>query len=147
MNQESSISLYFRLISKEIKQFIDKRLDNNLTNIHISILCYIKRNNNTNVYQKDIEDFLNIRRSTTTEILNVMEKNNLIKRVDSSLDKRKKIIVLSQKGNIYVKKFKEILEDVEKILFLKISEEEQKQLVHILYKIRKNIINSQEEIC
>ncbi len=147
MNQESSISLYFRLISKEIKQFIDKRLDNNLTNIHISILCYIKRNNSTNVYQKDIEDFLNIRRSTTTEILNVMEKNNLIKRVDSSLDKRKKIIVLSQKGNIYVKKFKEILEDVEKILFLNISEEEQKQLVHILDKIRKNIINSQEEIC
>lgn len=142
MEKDENIGLYFRLISKEIKQFIDRNLGNELTNIHMSILCFIKQNNSTDVYQKDIESFLNIRRSTTTEILNVMEKNNLIKRVDSSIDKRKKIIVLSEKGNSYTKKFKEVLLKIENTLFLGISLEEKQQLIVILEKIRKNITNS-----
>ncbi len=62
MKEEPNIGLYFRIISKEIKQLIDSSLNNDLTNIQIAILCYIDRNKNKEIYQKDIENFLKIRR-------------------------------------------------------------------------------------
>ena len=95
MKEEPNIGLYFRIISKEIKQLIDSSLNNDLTNIQIAILCYIDRNKNKEIYQKDIENFLKIRRSTTTEILNTMERKYLITRTENIKDKRKKIITIS----------------------------------------------------
>ena len=95
MKEEPNIGLYFRIISKEIKQLIDSSLNNDLTNIQIAILCYIDRNKNKEIYQKDIENFLKIRRSTTTEILKTMERKYLITRTENIKDKRKKIITIS----------------------------------------------------
>ena len=90
MNEENGLGLYFNIMSKEIKKVIDKKLNNNLTNIQMCILCFLDKNNDKELYQKDIEKFLFIRRSTTTEILSIMERNNLIEREELNSDKRKK---------------------------------------------------------
>lgn len=149
MNEDKSIGLYFRVVSKEIKQLIDSKLYNNLTNIQMCILCYINEetNHDKDIYQKNIEDLLRVRRSTVTEILNTMEKNDLIMRTSSFSDKRKKVLVLSSKGKKCVSDFEEIITGVEEGLFNGISCEEKEQFLIVLDKIRKNIKNLQEEIC
>ena len=103
MEYEKNIGISFKIISNQIRRVMDKKLGHNITNIQMFILGYIYENqNNKDIYQKDIEKLLNIRRSTTTEILNVMEKKDFVKRIESPSDKRQKIIVLSKKGKYYV---------------------------------------------
>ena len=124
MKYEKNIGMSFKVISNQIRRVMDKRLEHNITNIQMFILGYIYENqNDKDIYQKDIEKLLNIRRSTTTEILNVMEKNNFVKRIESSDDKRKKIITLSDKGKYYVGEFEKSIFIVETEILKGISNE------------------------
>ena len=45
------------------------------------IIEYILNNKNKDIYQKDLEKVLNLRRATVSGVLHTMEKNGLIKRV------------------------------------------------------------------
>lgn len=146
MKEEPNIGLYFRIISKEIKQLIDSSLNNDLTNIQIAILCYIDRNKNKEIYQKDIENFLKIRRSTTTEILNTMERKYLITRTENIKDKRKKIITISITGQQCVETLGKITTEINNNLLNGITLKEQENLKKTLEQIRKNIKKLQEEI-
>ena len=117
-----------------------KKLGHNITNIQMFILGYIYENqNNKDIYQKYIEKLLNIRRSTTTEILNVMEKKDFVKRIESPSDKRQKIIVLSKKGKYYVGEFEKFIFIVEKEILKDISNEEKDNFFCVLEKIKKNL--------
>ena len=140
MEYEKNIGISFKIISNQIRRVMDKKLGHNITNIQMFILGYIYENqNNKDIYQKDIEKLLNIRRSTTTEILNVMEKKDFVKRIESPSDKRQKIIVLSKKGKYYVGEFEKFIFIVEKEILKDISNEEKDNFFFVLEKIKKNL--------
>ena len=140
MEYEKNIGISFKIISNQIRRVMDKKLGHNITNIQMFILGYIYENqNNKDIYQKDIEKLLNIRRSTTTPILNVMEKKDFVKRIESSSDKRQKIIVLSKKGKYYVGEFEKSIFIVEKEILKDISNEEKDNFFCVLEKIKKNL--------
>lgn len=88
---------------RELQQFIKQKFeqektdkDLHLTHGQVRVLMYIN-NQDCPVYQKDIEDFLNVRRSTTTEILNVLERGEFILRNRATHDGRLKEIILTKK--------------------------------------------------
>ena len=54
--------------------------------------------NNGDVFQKDIESEFNLRPSTATGILKLMEKNGVIRRESTPYDARLKRIVITEKG-------------------------------------------------
>ena len=62
------------------------------------IINYLVEKKEKIVYQRDLEKFLSLRRSTISGILQTMEKNNFIKRLDVLEDGRVKRIVLTQKS-------------------------------------------------
>ena len=76
------------------------------------IIEYILNNKNKDIYQKDLEKVLNLRRATVSGVLHTMEKNGLIKRVTDESDTRTKKIILNEKiperFNEYSKKIKKI---------------------------------------
>ena len=76
------------------------------------IIEYILNNKNKDIYQKDLEKVLNLRRATVSGVLHTMEKNGLIKRVKDESDTRTKKIILNEKiperFNEYSKKIKKI---------------------------------------
>ena len=76
------------------------------------IIEYILNNKNKDIYQKDLEKVLNLRRATVSGVLHTMEKNGLIKRVTDGSDTRTKKIILNEKiperFNEYSKKIKKI---------------------------------------
>lgn len=70
-----------------------------LTGMQCGVLGFIREySKKQDVFQKDIEKEFNIRRSTATGILQLMEKNDLIKRISVDHDARLKKIVLTEKG-------------------------------------------------
>lgn len=142
MECEKNIGMSFKIISNQLKRVVNKKLGNNITHIQIFILKFLYENKDKkDIFQKDIEKLLDIRRSTTTEILNVMERNNLLERVDSLSDKRQKMIVLSEKGTKYLKDFEKIVLKTEKEILNNVSQEEKYIFFNVLEKIKNNLNN------
>ena len=94
----------FRAISNLIKRKFDSdsiiAYQKNVTGTHGYVLGFIRRKNSDgiSVYQRDVEQAFMIRRSTATEILNVMEQNGLIVRKPNEKDKRMKELVVTKKA-------------------------------------------------
>ena len=124
-----------RLVIKETK---DKELL--LSPIQIRIIKFILNNSNKEVFQRDIENKFEIRRSTTTGILNTMEKNNLIKREISKLDKRQNKIVLTSYGKELFLKIERDISKLENRIVNNISKEE----LNIFFNVIDKIINNLE---
>ena len=124
-----------RLVIKETK---DKELL--LSPIQIRIIKFILNNSNKEVFQRDIENKFEIRRSTTTGILKTMEKNNLIKREISKLDKRQNKIVLTSYGKELFLKIERDISKLENRIVNNISKEE----LNIFFNVIDKIINNLE---
>lgn len=110
-----------------------------LTPTQMQIMDYIITNNNQAVYQKDLEDILNLRRATVSGVLQTMEKNNLIERVTSNDDARvKKIILNSKAQTLFIEREKEMCQ-IEDIITREIPKEELRIFSSVLDKMQANI--------
>lgn len=101
------------------------------------------------VYQKDLENVLNLRRATVSGVLQTMEKNNLIKRVFSDADARVKKVVLNPETQQLFLQHKYKMEETERLVIKNISEDELKTFSHVLEMMKHNINNylsSQNEL-
>jgi len=103
------------------------------------IIGFIHSRQDQDVFQKDIEELLKIRRSTATGMLNTLEKKGLIERQPVSHDARLKKLVITPKGIEFSKKAVECIQSVECKVRSGLSEEELETFFEVLSKIRKNI--------
>ncbi len=86
------------LIKRKMEASEGKRLMDNVTGTHGYVICYLMDNRERDVFQRDIEKRFSIRRSTCTNILNLMQKNGLIERSCVESDARLKKITLTKKA-------------------------------------------------
>ena len=143
MQKEESIGynlgVIHNLIGRGMAKSIHVKKCPNITPIQIKILKYLVSNQDKHVYQKDIETIFEIRRSTVSCVLKTMEKNNMIKRVDSSVDARSKEIILTDEAKSKQQDMEKYLIKLEKVLTKGISNDEKKQFVNVLNKIQDNL--------
>ena len=86
-----------------------------------------------------IERFKSINKSTLSEILNNLEKNNYIVRREAEYDSRKKLIVLTDKSKDVIMILKKNFDKVAHKVLDDISEEEYETFKTILDKMERNI--------
>ena len=126
------------LIKRDIENTHPVELDR-AKGVHGWAIRYFYENSHKDVFQKDFEDFFSIRRSTATQILQLMEKNGLIVRESCSNDARKKKITLTDRA---VEIHKLIVADIEKRenrIKQGISEEELDTFYNVIDKIKANL--------
>lgn len=110
-----------------------------LTPTQAQIIEYILEYREQDIYQKDLEKILNLRRATVSGVLKTMEKNHLINRSICQNDTRQKKIELSEiAGDIFSKNFNKICE-LEKVVKKDIKKEELKIFLSVLNKMKENI--------
>ena len=127
------------LINRKILKYLKKENIKNISHLQAEILRYLYVNRCNTVYQSDIEREVDIRRSTVSGILKTMEKNGLIKRIDSKKDTRKKEVILT---NLSVKRHNEMdikVKKFEKELLNGISLEEKKVFFKVIDKLADNL--------
>lgn len=138
---EKDIGAKLKRISNLTKREIEKLFDekNNITKSQGMVLrlLYVSKQS---IYQKDIEKELYIRRSTATNILNIMEQRELIKREQNKEDARKKKIIITEKGKKLEQKNYYKIEQVENKIKSKLTKEELNNLFTILDKIEKALM-------
>lgn len=113
--------------------------DKEITPTQMEILIYIFKNEDKDIYQKDLENVLNLRRATVSGVLQTMEKNNLITRITDTEDTRaKKIILNEETKNIFLRHLKQF-EEIEKVIVDGISEEELEIFFEVIQKMKNNV--------
>ena len=108
--------MILRVFMQERLDIKDFKLKIKPTRTQFTILSYLIEHCNEDIYQKDLEDILNLRRATVSGVLQTMEKNTLITRVTDSNDTRTKKIILSERAKEIFKKNKKKFEEIEKII-------------------------------
>ena len=135
------------LIKRRFAEVASKEFDNETHSCNTytpkqgMIIGYINRETSkgNDVFQKDIEKEFSIRRSTATGILQLMEKNDLIKRVSVENDARLKKLVLTEKATQMDERIVSGFCAISDLAFKGISEEELEGLMNIIQKVKKNL--------
>ncbi len=110
-----------------------------LTSTQIQILKYMIEHQNEDVFQKDLENVLNLRRATVSGVLQTMEKNNLIKREIYENDVRVKKIILNEKTKSIFLKNKQKIDEIEKNIIKNISKKDLDKFTQIIDKLITNL--------
>ena len=101
----------------------------------------VLKDHDDSMSQRELEDCLDLSKSTLSGVLKTMEKNGYINKETSCKDKRVMIVTLSDKGKrIYSETMKEFLR-LDEIIFKNVKEIELDILYSVLSKIKTNILS------
>ena len=133
------VSCLKNLFSRNIENNDTVRFVNELTSANAHILRFLAKNQNTDIYQKTIEENFSITKSTTSKVLKLMEQNGLINRLGVDNDARLKKIILTEKGLAIHESIRNVLDDVEKKALDGFNEEEIEMLYSFIDRIKTNL--------
>jgi len=141
MNNTNTLGMTFRIIYKTLENNKNKSLESlDLTSSQTGVLIYLLLNQNNEINQKDIENYLNLKNPTVTGILNRLEKKDFITRSTSYKDARHKIIVLTDKSKNIEKEVFDEIDFMEKQITKNMSQKEIDILFKLLQKVLENMI-------
>lgn len=94
--------------------------------------------------QKQIADTMMVKASTVTVMIQRMEKQGFIQKIQDEKDKRKTIIKITDKGVDALNKIKKVENDLDNKLSKILTEDEQETLFIILNKINNAILEKEK---
>lgn len=110
-----------------------------LTSTQVQIIDYVLDHIDEDIYQKDLEKVLRLRRATVSGVLKTMEKNNLIIRTTCKDDTRLKKILLNEKAKEVFLKNIENINKLEDIVTKNIDKNDLNIFLEIVNKMKNNI--------
>ena len=119
------------IIKKELKKM-------NLTHpqfVVLASLAYLSQDSNE-VTQVMISKLSGIDVMTVSQILNLLEKNDFVKRKEHSKDTRAKAVILNKKGEETLQKAVPLIEQIDEIFFKKLDTDEE-QFKHFLVRLNE----------
>ena len=128
-----------KTIKNKIKPNNEESCLNNINLTQLKIIIYLIDHKDEEVCQKDFEDFLKIKKASITGALESMEDKDLIVRIKSEDDARKKIVRLSPALEEKRLKGINILNEMEEIIANDVSEEHLNIFFDTIKKMRENI--------
>ena len=143
MSNTDLLGFRIRSLWQQVKRLMNRHLTENdgygLTGMQFAIVSYIaKESTERDVFQKDLEQKFDIRKSTVTGILNTMERDGLLLRETVPYDARLRKMILTDKALQAKKNSEQVIGTVENQLSKGLTEEEIATFLTILEKISKN---------
>lgn len=130
---------------REIQQLLHHKIESiksdepsSLTHIQVHLLLYISKQRE-NVYQKDLEKYMKVRRSTATQMLKVLERDGYIMRTQDEEDARLKVIKITQKTRLLIDQMDKHMTDIEKMLRKNVDIEDLETFFKVVDQIKINL--------
>ncbi|EEX73835.1 MarR family winged helix-turn-helix transcriptional regulator [Leptotrichia hofstadii] len=101
----------------------------------LASLAYLSQDSNE-VTQVMISKLSGIDVMTVSQILNLLEKNDFVKRKEHSKDTRAKAVILNKKGEEILQKAVPLIEQIDEIFFKKLDTDEE-QFKHFLARLNE----------
>ena len=143
MSNTDLLGFRIRSVWQQVKRLMNRHLTENdgygLTGMQFAIVSYIAKESATrDVFQKDLEQKFDIRKSTVTGMLNTMERDGLLLRETVPYDARLRKMMLTDKSLHAKRNTEQVIDSVESQLSKGLTEEEITTFLNILEKISKN---------
>ncbi len=124
------------MVSNQIRRRMDSELSKfGLTHAQNIILSYLARNSHRDIFQKNIEEEFDIRRSSVSSILSHLEEKGYVSRQSVDYDARLRKLTITEKGLETVMKMHSVVVDFEKNIEKVLSNEEIDTLFTLLDKL------------
>lgn len=125
-----------RLMRKTIEQeFRGLEDDDQITRMHHWIIGYLYRNQDKDIFQRDIEAEFRISRSTTSSMLTLMEKKGLVTRNSVPGDARLKKLTLTQRAKQMHQQHMDTIDRFDGVINSAITDNEKQELLRIIGKL------------
>ncbi len=143
MNREHDFGLKLNILSHKLKKHLNAVLsDLGITGVQSRILHYILVHYSSGaVFQRDIEAVFGLSRSTATGILQLLERDGMIRRESVSTDARLKSLVPTEKAARIDEEVLESITAIERRLVRDISAEEQEIFLSVADRMARNLDN------
>lgn len=143
MEQRRSVAFELRtlsnLVKRELRHATGLNGEAGLPPMHGPAVGYFYFHQDEDIFQRDFEKEFEIRRSTATKILQLMEKNGYITRVPVETDGRLKKICLTKKAITLYENLLPKLQEVDIKLESGLTPREREQFFIISDKIKTNL--------
>ena len=143
MKLERMIGARIKSLSNLLKRQVDQSMSEigiePLTGMQGRIVGYLGHHQDQDVFQRDIEEEFQIRRSTATGILQLLEKKGLLERRPVARDGRLKKLVLTPKALAIHQCIEERIMESENDLYSCLTPEELEQFFIITDKLRHHL--------
>lgn len=130
---------------REVQQLLHRKYElkkeqqsEKLTQVQVHVLMYIHRHEGQ-VFQKDIEQHLKVRRSTASQILNVLERESYVERMRLDSDARMKEIVVTDKTLALIDSMERHMKETESMLRVNISKDDMETFFKVIDQIKENL--------
>ena len=130
------------ILSNQVKRSLDRAAeDSGITGVQARVLGILgeAQKNNRDVFQKDIEEKLRIRRSSVTGVLQLMEKKRLISRESVPYDARLKKIMLTKEAMKLEDHLQENIFIFEEKLIKDVTTEDLETLIRVMDTLSRNM--------
>lgn len=131
-------------IKRRTDELVSNCVDYEITRMQSWVIGYIHQHSDSDIFQRDIENRFNIRRSTATGILQLMEKNGLIKRESVEHDARLKKIILTPKAVDIQKSICAVLEQTDSEISSILTAQEQETFIQLSEKLINSICSDDD---
>ena len=140
MLDEKSLVEKCAAMNRRLKRYFDSFFaDSPITSIQGLVLDYLFRNREADVFQKDLEEYLEIKGSSVTSILDNLEKNGYVRREAVDYDGRLKKLAITEKAYAIEEDIVERVNGYMYSLFRGIPEEEREVFYSVLCKMIDNM--------
>ncbi len=114
-----------------------------MTVSQLSTMGYLAMREGSDVYQRDIETFFHLRRSTVSSLLNTLERKGLLQREPVPHDARLKKLVLTEAGLALSTQALSVMRRMNQVLIQGLTPEEVIQLSGLLGKVETTLSRSE----
>ena len=140
MFQGIGIGFLFKQIHDAFEAEANNQLQKmDLTMSQLAVLCFLFKNENREVTQREIENYLNLKHPTVTGILQRMEMKGFVSCSKNCDDKRQKNISLTEKALELRKRINVRLTQMEDRLVDGLTKDERLMLNELLDKVYNNV--------
>ena len=140
LNAPKHLGPLFKTIGNTVDNQITQQVQaTGLTSAQMFILHYLSRHVEKPIYQKDLEEALELSHATVAGIISRLESKDFVKLVPSEQDKRCKQIVATDKARQLDEETGRVINSTEKKLLSGFSDDEIEQLRDYLVRLLYNL--------
>lgn len=143
MDKKPYISMQLHSLANMSVRYMDnnshKKLVDSITGTNGWILAVLDRNQHKDVFQKDLEEWFGITRSTVSKVVNLMVQKGLVERTSVDYDARLKKLSLTEKSKELTEYMHEDHKKMEEVLTAGFSDDEKKQLASYIERMKNNL--------
>ena len=130
------------MMSRRLEAGVKAEGIDEITLSHGWIIRFLYENRERDIYQKDIEKYFLVGRSTVTNSIQLMEKKGLVRREFVECDARLKKVLLTEKGIQSHETIENMITEMNSGILEGIDEQDAQVFLKVIRRIRENIEKS-----